>query len=253
MTKQRTTRRAAAIGLTAGLIGGGAAGMVFGVPGLTGAAPPAQLEQTDEPTDSDTDTDTDSDTDTTTGSADADDAERLAARTERIRELLDELVAAGTIDESQADAVAGHLAEQAPERGPRGGGHHIGFGSEVLSEVLGIEPEELREQLRDGQTVAEIAAANGVEVQAVVDALVAHQAERLAEAVEDGRLDADRAAEIESELAERVTDAVNGEGPLGGGRHGGPRGGGGGATDAEPGGTTPDGATDAEGAALLEA
>ena len=47
--------------------------------------------------------------------------DRVALRTERIRTSLDELVTDGTVTSEQADAVAEHLATQAPDRGP--GGH----------------------------------------------------------------------------------------------------------------------------------
>jgi hypothetical protein len=49
----------------------------------------------------------------------------------------------------------------------------------LTAETIGIEPKELREQLRAGKTVADVATANGVEPQAVVDAIVAKATERI--------------------------------------------------------------------------
>ena len=64
-------------------------------------------------------------------------------------------------------------------------GHHLrgmaGLKLEAAAEVLGISEDDLKAAIRDGQTLAEIAEANGVERQAVVDALVAAGQEQLDE------------------------------------------------------------------------
>jgi hypothetical protein len=49
----------------------------------------------------------------------------------------------------------------------------------IAAETIGIEPRELLAALRDGKTVAEVAEANGVEPDTVVDALVAKATERI--------------------------------------------------------------------------
>ena len=195
-------RRGLAVGLAGGLLAGTAAGLVFGVPGLSSAAtdavPAALVQQTDE-------------TDTTTEAAPAEMGTRL-------REALQELVDGGTITAEQADAVTTHLVENRPERGDgegrrghRGGPGMFGRGvaSEALTDLLGIDGEELRTQLRAGATLAEIAAEQGVEVQAVVDELVAEVTERVDNAVENGRIDQAEAAEKLAEAEARITDMVN--------------------------------------------
>lgn len=72
----------------------------------------------------------------------------------------------------------------------------------ALAEVLGTTPEELRAALEDGRTLAEVAEANGVDRQAVVDHIVSAQTARLEERM--------------AELPERVEAMVDGEGHLGG-------------------------------------
>ncbi|HLF41689.1 MAG TPA: hypothetical protein VI854_09490, partial [Acidimicrobiia bacterium] len=99
------SNRLAAFGLVAGLLGGGAAGLAFGVPGLAGA-------QTDEST-------------TTT------ETPATAARGQWMRDALAPLVEQGTISQSQADAVISALEEARPARGPHGPGHR-GFGGAGL-------------------------------------------------------------------------------------------------------------------------
>lgn len=98
------------------------------------------------------------------------------------------------------------------ESGPgfrRGPGHRPNL--EVAAEAIGVTEDELRTALMEGQSMADVAAANGVDTQVVVDALVADATERIDEAVADGDLDADRAEEIKANLDERMTALVNGE------------------------------------------
>ena len=58
-----------------------------------------------------------------------------------------------------------------------------------------------------------MAAANDVDVQTVIDALVAEATAHLDEAVENGRLTEAEAAERAADLTERITARVNGEHP----------------------------------------
>lgn len=201
-------RRGIAVGIAGGLLAGTAAGLVFGVPGLTSAASTdvavsqaAVVQQTDE-------------TDAPTEDAPPEMGTRL-------RESLQELVDAGTITDTQADAVTAHLVENRPERGEFGegrgpGGHRGGPGmfgrgvaSEALTDLLGIDAEELRTQLHDGATLAEIATQQGVAVQDVIDELVAEVEERVDNAVEDGRIDQAEADEKLAEAEAKITDMVN--------------------------------------------
>ena len=197
-------RRGVAIGLAGGLLAGTAAGLVFGAAGLSSAAadstPVAVVQQTDE---------------TTTDPA-ADPATDPAADAEvgtRLRETLQPLVDDSTITAEQADAVTARLVENRPGRGGHGGpgpgGRGGGVASEALTDLLGIDAQDLRTQLRDGATLAEIATAQGVEVQAVVDELVGELRERLDNAVENGRIDQADADEKAVEAETRITDMVN--------------------------------------------
>ncbi|MGB7878074.1 MAG: hypothetical protein WBL31_04865 [Ilumatobacteraceae bacterium] len=202
-TSKPGARRGLTIGLAGGLLAGTAAGLVFGVPGLSSAAsdaasaPAALVQQTEE-----TPTDDDIRPDPGVG----------------LRETLQALVDEGTLTSEQADAVTAYLVENRPERGERGEeGRHghpgrafgRGVASEALTDLLGIDGEELRTQLRDGATLAEIAADQGVEVQAVIDELVAEVEERVTNAVENGRIDQTEADEKLADAESRITDMVN--------------------------------------------
>jgi hypothetical protein len=128
----------------------------------------------------------------------------------RIRESLEALVTDGTITAAQADAVAEHLASVGPGPG-HFGGRGGGIGLDAAAEVIGIEPSVLVAALRDGQSIADVATANGVTPQAVIDALVAAHQARLDEKVADGSITADEAATRAANAVERITAMVNGE------------------------------------------
>jgi hypothetical protein len=104
-------------------------------------------------------------------------------------------------------------------RGPGGHGMMLGRGLDTAADVLGVTDAELRSALEEGMSIADVAEDQGVDVQEVVDALVAAATERLDQAVEDGRLEEDRAEEIKAALPQRVAAMVEREGlPGRGGR-----------------------------------
>ncbi len=141
-------------------------------------------------------------------------------RGERISEALQVLVDDGTLTEAQRDAVVetlqnarpdrGEFRERRGARGPRGAGEIV--------EILGLEGSEMREALRNGSSIAELAEAQGIDSADVVDAIVARAEERLDTAVENGRIDDTQAAEMLTQAAERAEDLVNGEIEFGGRR-----------------------------------
>ena len=93
--------------------------------------------------------------------------------------------------------------EAEPWTGRRGGLHPLGHGApgahlETVAEVIGVSVDELRAALVDGRSIAEVAEANGVDRQAVVDALVEEATARL--------------DELEAALPDRMSDLVDREG-----------------------------------------
>jgi hypothetical protein len=190
-------KTAVAAALSAGLIGGGAAGMILGTPGVSGAQETTTTVQT--PTD-----------DTTS------DEGGRQGRSEHLASTLAPLVEAGTITQAQADAVIAAIQEAGPPEGGGMGGHggpgmrggRGGPGLEAAAGAIGITEEELRTALRDGGTLAEVAEANGVDPQAVIDALVAELQTRLDERVADGDLTQEEADEKLASGTERITERM---------------------------------------------
>ena len=135
---------------------------------------------------------------------------------------VDDSVPADTTTEQPAEAPA-----DAPVDGDRGArAERHAERAQATADLLGIEVDELRAAFEEGQTLAQIAEANGVDVQTVIDAKVDAKTERINTAVEEGRLTEAEAADKLAELEERVTTRVNEGRPDRGER--GPRGPGGG-------------------------
>lgn len=108
-------------------------------------------------------------------------------------------------DQQQADDDADDSGGTCDRHGTRrGGGHWRAGASDTLTGVLGIDAEALRAKLKDGSTLADIAAEQGVAVSDVVDALVTAVTDRAAE--HDREIDVDA-------VTERITAWVNGEKP----------------------------------------
>jgi hypothetical protein len=201
----RMKRTALAGAITAGLLGGGAAGILLTSGGVSGAqettttieqpAPGQDSERPDRPDPS-----------------------------ARLGEVLAPLVEDGTINQAQADAVIAALIEA----GPRGGGGHgrphdgphgggLRRGLDAAAGALGISAEELLTALRDGSTIAQVAEERGVEVQTVIDAMVAELESHLAEEVASGEHTQEQADEMLQRATERITDLVNNGRPERGG------------------------------------
>lgn len=129
-------------------------------------------------------------------------------------------------------------AQEPPVEGPpfgvrHGGGMGMGWGGhgaalDTAAEVLSMTPEDLRAELQAGKSVAEVAEEQGVDPQAVCDAIHAQAEERIQEAVADGRLTQEQANQILERMAEREGDCMEhggmpfGLGFGGRGRSGGP-------------------------------
>lgn len=79
---------------------------------------------------------------------------------------------------------------------------------QVAADTIGIPVTELRDGVKGGQSISEVAEAHGVSTQAVVDAVVGDLTTKLDTAVADGRITQERADRIEQRLPGRVTNLV---------------------------------------------
>jgi hypothetical protein len=183
-------RRLAALGLTAGLLGGGAAGLLMTGTTLAGAQ-------------------------TSDGAARSAGSAK-AAKAGWAKSALEPLVANGTITQAQADAVLAALDAARPARGPGGKGAAHGVKNlDAAAGALGMTAQELRTALAGGKSLATIAGEKGVPVSAVVDALVAQLKTHLDGHVASGRKTQAEADQVLANARTRIEAFVNGTAPAG--------------------------------------
>lgn len=107
-----------------------------------------------------------------------------------------------------------------------GHGMMLGDGESIMvavAEALGLEPDAFYAALRDGQTLTEIAEAQGVELQSVYDAMLTHAEEHMAASIAAGNITQEQADEhltwMRENMAEMPMFSGEGSGPCMG--HGG--------------------------------
>lgn len=158
---------------------------------------------------------------------------------------LDELVANGQLTQEEADAMLALMKANITRRinedwsaggfgrGMMGGGFGPGFGGhggmmggrggmmggmmggrwggldnspvQTVADTLGLTPVELMTELRAGKTVAEVAAEKNVDVDTLVEAILAPRTERLTQLVADGQL---TQAEVDARLTVLRVDVI---------------------------------------------
>ena len=142
----------------------------------------------------------------------------------RLGEILAPLVKDKTINQSQADAVVKAITDAGPGPGGQGpggdrmrgqgmGGGNDRPGIDAAATALGMTVDELRTQLESGTSIAEIATTKSIDVNTIIDALVAEAKTHLDQAVADGKVTQDEATKRLDDMRTRITAMVNGEAP----------------------------------------
>ena len=108
--------------------------------------------------------------------------------------------------DADGDNDAGHPG------GPGGLGGHVEAVTDtsVVAKAIGITEADLKTALASGQTVAAVAKAHNVDLQVVIDALVADSESELAAAVANGSITQAQADVQKANLVQRATDQANG-------------------------------------------
>jgi polyhydroxyalkanoate synthesis regulator phasin len=151
---------------------------------------------------------------------------------------LDAQVKAGKLTQEQADAIKKARAQagtvlggpgvgRGPHGGPGGpgrpgGGPGFGFGLgglrfhagaggalDAAATALGLEREDLVAKLRDGQSIADVAKAQGKSLDDVKSAVTDAVTKELDGRVKDGKLTADQRDKVLSELKDHLDDLLN--------------------------------------------
>jgi len=140
---------------------------------------------------------------------------------EALKARVDAAVDEGRLTEEQASELKRRIdSGQMPFlRGlgatPHGHFGHLGhFASlDAAADYLGLDAAEVRDRLRQGHTLADVARAQGKTVDGLVRALVADAEARLDDAVSAGKLTRAQADDLAERLEERTRDLVHGELP----------------------------------------
>jgi len=113
---------------------------------------------------------------------------------------------AGTGTDTDGDNDAGHPG------GPGGLGGHVEAVTDtsVVAKAIGISEADLKTALAGGQTVAAVAKAHNVDLQVVIDALVADSTSELAAQVANGSITQAQADAMKPQILQRATDQANG-------------------------------------------
>lgn len=153
-------------------------------------------------------------------------AERLGITLEQLQsaiqstalDAVDEAEAEGRITPEQADKareriesgqnLRGFFERRHERREHRRDLVHKGI-VESAAEAMGMTFEALKTELQAGDSIADVAAERGVSIDVVKDAITADAEARLDDAVANGRITQERAAELLSKLTEHLDDIVN--------------------------------------------
>jgi hypothetical protein len=140
-------------------------------------------------------------------------------------DLVNQAIADGKLTQEQADrmiqAIQNGKGPGQPgmgQRGQRPGQHGQGQrgrgGPQVVADLLGITPQELRTELQSGKSLAQVAEAKGVSRETLKAKILDTQKARLDAAVTAGRITADQAQQRSSQMSaniDKMLDATPGQ------------------------------------------
>lgn len=130
-----------------------------------------------------------------------------------LMDRVDAAVAAGRITKAQGDALKQRIqSEDFPIIGGPGRGFgHFGFFHrlDAAATYIGVTEAELRTELENGKTLAQVAQDHGKSVDGLVNALVADAKQKLDDAVAAGKLTRAQADDMLSGLKDRIANLVN--------------------------------------------
>jgi len=138
---------------------------------------------------------------------------------DKMKAILDGLVAKGTITQAQEDAILQAFKDAAPPPKPNvkpgrpSGPNPMAFMGDLMkatSEYLGVDPKTLLPQLRGGKSLADITNATpGKNAAGLIAALTNAANARVDAGVIANKLTADQAAALKTKIAAEITAFVN--------------------------------------------
>jgi hypothetical protein len=133
----------------------------------------------------------------------------------RTKQLVAAVALAGAVTAGTAGMAFAADAGSTPAKDPSAQSHpglrlraRAALGT-VVANTIGIPRSELRDALKGGQTIAQVAQDHGVDPQAVVDAALKAVDGRVDQAVTNGKISSDRGATIKAKAAEKAPNLLN--------------------------------------------
>jgi transposase-like protein len=132
-----------------------------------------------------------------------------------VTQQIDQKAAAGTIDSSRAEQAKQKLPNFANrfvnETKARRGYRILKDAVKAAAKEIGVSQNELKDALKNGKSIAQVAKDHDKSVDDVVNAVVKAATSDIDQAVKDGKLDSKKADEIKQKLPDRVKKLVNHE------------------------------------------
>jgi polyhydroxyalkanoate synthesis regulator phasin len=144
----------------------------------------------------------------------ADPSSSCASPRAKGKDVLDTLVANGTITQTQEDAIIQAMkdARQAPGGTKAGAGPRMNVIAGMLkvsADKIGVQVSDLTSALKNGQSIADVANAHTVSPSVVVSAIVDAGNTKLADAVTNGKLTQPQADALKAKLPQLADNFVN--------------------------------------------
>ena len=128
---------------------------------------------------------------------------------DRVKDVLDKLVANGTITQAQEEAILKAFRAAAGDKGADLK-HVVGDLGKLASDYLGLPPGQIKQQLKDGKSLGEIANATpGKSRDGLMRFLVEQVTAQVDKALADGKITKEQADRMKSHLTEHVTKFVD--------------------------------------------
>ncbi|MDF2568997.1 MAG: hypothetical protein K0R55_601 [Sporomusa sp.] len=141
----------------------------------------------------------------------------------QMTQRIDDGVKAGRITAEQAAKMKAGMSERVSQmingKGPMGHGNgsmagHGLLGDSKLLDLLKIDVETLKNEIKSDKTLVVIAEEHGVSEQTLKDFLIEQMTQRIDEGVQAGRLSAEQAEKMKASMEDRVSKMISAKGPM---------------------------------------
>ncbi|MFL6242865.1 MAG: hypothetical protein ACJ73V_07560 [Acidimicrobiia bacterium] len=137
-----------------------------------------------------------------------------------LNQRIDQAAAEGKVGADRAakakekvpDVANRFVNETKSKRTGEGRRHRVlGEALNTAAKEIGVSEDDLKQALKDGKSIAQVAKEHDKSADEVVDAIVKKVTSAIAQAVKDGKLDSKKADEIKQKLPDRAKQFVNRE------------------------------------------